>query len=95
MGLRARAATVLLAVSIAAGCSKEAPAPQRPAPAELRAAAAAGELVATIAGVDAWSPAAPVRAGEVFALDDGRRLRAVRAWSPRADALEVSFQVEG
>ena len=72
-----------------------APAPPRPAPAELAAAAAAGELVATIAGVDAWSLAAPVRAGEVFALDDGRRLRAVRAWSPRADALEVSFQVEG
>jgi hypothetical protein len=36
-----------------------------------------------------------VRAGEVFALDGGRRLRAVRAWSPEAGALEVSFQVEG
>jgi len=32
MGLRMRTATVLLAVSIAAGCSKEAPAPQRPVP---------------------------------------------------------------
>ena len=57
-------------------------APQRPAPAELLAAAAADEQVATIPGVEAWSLAAPVRAGEVFALDDGRRLRAVRAWSP-------------
>ena len=46
-------------------------------------------------GTEAWSLDAPVRAGELFALDDGRRLRAVRAWSPRAGALEVSFQVEG
>ena len=71
------------------------PAQPRPVPSELLAATVAGESVATIPGVDAWSPAAPVRAGELFALDDGRRLRAVRAWSPRAGALEVSFQVEG
>jgi Asp-tRNA(Asn)/Glu-tRNA(Gln) amidotransferase A subunit family amidase len=72
-----------------------APPPPRPAPAELGTAVTAGERSATIPGVDAWSLAAPVRAGEVFALADGRRVRAVRAWSPRAGALEVSFQVEG
>ena len=72
-----------------------APAAPRALCAELLAAAQAGERVATIAGVDAWSPAAPVRAGELFELDDGRNLRAVRAWSPRAGVLEVSFQVEG
>jgi Asp-tRNA(Asn)/Glu-tRNA(Gln) amidotransferase A subunit family amidase len=71
-----------------------APAPPRPLPAELAAAAQAGERVATIAGVDAWSPAAPARAGELFELEDGGRLRAVRAWSPRDGMLEVSFQVE-
>ncbi|HET6175046.1 MAG TPA: amidase family protein [Gaiellales bacterium] len=63
-------------------------------PSELAAAAAAGERVATIPGTEAWSLDAPVRAGEVFALDDGRRVRAVRAWSPRPGSLEVSFQVE-
>jgi Asp-tRNA(Asn)/Glu-tRNA(Gln) amidotransferase A subunit family amidase len=70
-----------------------APAPLRPAPAELAAAVAAGERVATIAGTEAWSLAAPVRAGELFELGDCR-VRSVRAWSPRAGALEVSFQVE-
>ena len=45
-----------------------APAPARPAPAELAAAAAAGETVATIAGTEAWSLDAPARAGELFAL---------------------------
>jgi hypothetical protein len=70
------------------------PAAPRPLPAELAVAAGAGERVATIAGVDAWSPAAPVRAGELFELADGRRLRVVRAWSPRDGMLEVSFQVE-
>ena len=58
------------------------------------AAAAAGEQVATIPGVEAWSLDAPVRAGELFALEGERRLRAVRAWSPRAGELEVSFRVE-
>ncbi len=71
------------------------PQPARPAPPELLAAAAAGEHVATIPGVEAWSLDAPVRAGEVFALEGGQRLRVVRAWSPRAGALEVSFRVEG
>jgi aspartyl-tRNA(Asn)/glutamyl-tRNA(Gln) amidotransferase subunit A len=71
-----------------------APAPERPAPGELVAAAAAGERVATIAGTEAWALDAPVRAGELFALGDGRNLRAVRAWSPRAGELEVSFQLE-
>jgi hypothetical protein len=69
--------------------------PARSAPPELLAAAAADEQVATIPGVEAWSLVAPVRAGEVFALEGERRLRAVRAWSPRAGALEVSFRVEG
>ena len=45
--------------------------PRASAPPELLAAAAAGERVATIPGVEAWSLDAPVRAGEVFALDDG------------------------
>ena len=72
-----------------------APAAPRPAPAELVAAAAAGERVAMIGGTEAWSLDAPVRAGELFGLEDGRHLRAVRAWSPRAGALEVTFQVEG
>ena len=66
----------------------------RPLPSEVAAAAAAGERVATIPGVDAWSLAAPVRAGELFALADGGSVRAVRAWSPRAGELEVSFQLE-
>jgi len=70
------------------------PAPARPAPAELGAAVAAGQRVATIAGTEAWSLDAPVRAGELFALDDGRTARAVRAWSPKAGELEVSFQLE-
>jgi len=70
-------------------------APARPVPSEILSAAAGGDTVATVAGVDAWSPDAPVRAGEVFALADGRRLRAVRAWSPRPGALEVSFRIEG
>jgi Asp-tRNA(Asn)/Glu-tRNA(Gln) amidotransferase A subunit family amidase len=72
-----------------------APPPARQAPAELLAAVAASERVATIPGVDAWSLTAPARAGELFELGDGRRARVVRAWSPRAGALEVSFQVEG
>jgi Asp-tRNA(Asn)/Glu-tRNA(Gln) amidotransferase A subunit family amidase len=67
---------------------------RRPAPAELAAAAAACARVATIPGVDAWSLEAPVRAGELFALADGSSARAVRAWSPRAGELEVSFQLE-
>ncbi len=71
-----------------------APFPRRAAPAEVAAAAAAGARVATIRGVDAWSLDAPVRAGELFALADGSRVRAVRAWSPRAGELEVSFQLE-
>ena len=71
-----------------------APAAARPLPAELAAALAAGMSVATIPGVEAWSLDAPVRAGELFDAGDGRRLRAVRAWSPRAGELEVSFQVE-
>ena len=71
-----------------------APAAARPLPAELAAALAAGASVATIPGVEAWSLDAPVRAGELFDAGDGRRLRAVRAWSPRAGELEVSFQVE-
>ena len=71
-----------------------APAPARPAPAEVAAAADAGERVATIAGTEAWSLDAPVRAGELFALPDGGSVRAVRAWSPRAGELEVSFQLE-
>ena len=50
-----------------------APAPPRPLPAELAAALAAGARVATIPGIDAWSLDAPVRAGELFALGDGRR----------------------
>ena len=66
----------------------------RPLPSEVAAAAAAGERVATISGVDAWSLSAPVRAGELFALPDGGHVRAVRAWSPRAGELEVSFQLE-
>ena len=66
----------------------------RPAPAELVAAAAAGATVATIPGIDAWSLAAPVRAGELFALPGGGHARAVRAWSPRAGELEVSFRLE-
>ena len=70
------------------------PAP-RAAPAELTAAAAAGERVATVPGTEAWSLDAPVRAGELFELGDGRRARAVRAWSPQPGELEVSFQVEG
>ena len=70
-----------------------APARRREAPAELAAAAAAGARVATIRGVDAWSLDAPVRAGELFALPAGHA-RAVRAWSPRADELEVAFQLE-
>ena len=65
-----------------------------PAPAELAAAAAAGARVATIRGVDAWSLDAPVRAGELFALAGRDHARAVRAWSPRAGELEVSFQLE-
>ncbi len=71
-----------------------APAPARPLPAALGAAVAAGERVATIPGIDAWSLDAPVRAGELFALDDGGSVRAVRAWSPQAGSLEVAFQVE-
>jgi Asp-tRNA(Asn)/Glu-tRNA(Gln) amidotransferase A subunit family amidase len=67
----------------------------RAAPAELGAAAAAGERTATIPGAEAWSLDAPVRAGELFELGDGRRARAVRAWSPQPGELEVSFQVEG
>ncbi len=70
------------------------PGAARPTPPALDAAAAAGERVAAIAGVDAWSLAAPARAGELFALADGRRARVVRAWSPRAGELEVSFQLE-
>ena len=67
---------------------------RRPAPAELESAAAAGACVATIPGVEAWSLAAPVRAGEVFALSDGSHARVVRAWSPRPGELEVSFRLE-
>ena len=76
------------------GAPTLAPAPARPLPAELAAALAAGGRVATIAGTEAWSLSAPVRAGELFDAGDCRRVRAVRAWSPRAGALEVSFQVE-
>ena len=72
-----------------AGCRRDLP---RRA---LAAAAAGGQRVATIPGTEAWSLDAPVRAGELFALEDGRTPRAVRAWSPRAGELEVSFQVEG
>ena len=67
----------------AAGARRAARPPPRPASASRRSP-----------GTDAWSLDAPVRAGELFALADGRRARAVRAWSPRAGALEVSFQVE-
>jgi Asp-tRNA(Asn)/Glu-tRNA(Gln) amidotransferase A subunit family amidase len=66
----------------------------RSAPPELAAAAAAGARVATVPGVDAWASGAPVRAGELFVLAEGSHARAVRAWSPRAGALEVSFQLE-
>jgi aspartyl-tRNA(Asn)/glutamyl-tRNA(Gln) amidotransferase subunit A len=71
------------------------PAAPRSLPAELAAALAGGESVATIPGEDAWSLDAPVRAGQLFEVGDGRRVRAVRAWSPGAGELEVSFQVEG
>jgi hypothetical protein len=67
---------------------------RRPMPAELETAAAAGASIATIPGVEAWSLDAPVRAGELFALGDGRHARAVRAWSPRPGELEVSFRLE-
>ena len=70
------------------------PAPARPLPAELAAALADGRRVATITGTEAWSLSAPVRAGELFDAGDAGVVRAVRAWSPRAGALEVSFQVE-
>ncbi|MDX6621578.1 MAG: aspartyl-tRNA(Asn)/glutamyl-tRNA(Gln) amidotransferase subunit [Gaiellales bacterium] len=70
------------------------PPARRAAPAEVASAAAAGARVVTIAGVDAWSSDAPVRAGELFTLADGSHARAVRAWSPRAGELEVSFQLE-
>ena len=70
------------------------PSASRPLPAELAAALAAGESVATIPGAGAWSLAAPVRAGELFALPGGGHVRAVRAWSPRAGELEVSFRLE-
>jgi Asp-tRNA(Asn)/Glu-tRNA(Gln) amidotransferase A subunit family amidase len=68
--------------------------PPRPLPAALAAAVTAGERVATIPGIDAWSLEAPVRAGELFALAGGGSVRAVRAWSPQAGSLEVAFQVE-
>jgi Asp-tRNA(Asn)/Glu-tRNA(Gln) amidotransferase A subunit family amidase len=71
-----------------------APTPRRATPRELADAAAAGARVARISGVDAWSSAAPARAGELFALADGSRVRVLRAWSPQAGELEVSFQVE-
>jgi Asp-tRNA(Asn)/Glu-tRNA(Gln) amidotransferase A subunit family amidase len=71
-----------------------APAPVRSAPAHLAAAAAAGERVAAIGGTEAWSLDAPVRAGELLALADGRQARVLRAWSPRPGELEVSFQLE-
>jgi Asp-tRNA(Asn)/Glu-tRNA(Gln) amidotransferase A subunit family amidase len=70
------------------------PTPRRAAPRELADAAAAGARTARISGVDAWSPAAPARAGELFALADGSRVRVLRAWSPQAGELEVSFRVE-
>src|SRR3954453_14994691 len=44
MGLRPRAATLLLAVSIAAGCSKETPAPQRSPPQVTVATVAAATI---------------------------------------------------
>ena len=84
MGARAALGTP----SLAAGAGAAA------VPPSSLAAAAAGERVATIPGVEAWSLDAPVRAGELFALPDGGSARVVRAWSPRAGALEVSFQVE-
>jgi Asp-tRNA(Asn)/Glu-tRNA(Gln) amidotransferase A subunit family amidase len=71
-----------------------APAPPRAAPAEVARAAVAGERVATIPGVEAWSLDAPARAGELFVLADGSKARVVRAWSPQPGALEVSFQIE-
>jgi hypothetical protein len=44
--------------------------------------------------VEAWSLDAPLRAGMLVGLPGGGCARIVRAWSPRAGALEVSFQVE-
>ena len=63
-------------------------------PAELAAALAAGQRVATIAGTEAWSLDAPVRAGELFALADGRQRARGARLEPQAGELEVSFQLE-
>ena len=72
-----------------------APLPRRAAPGELADAAAAGARSATISGVDAWSPAAPVRArGSCSRSPTGAASACLRAWSPQAGELEVSFQVE-
>jgi Asp-tRNA(Asn)/Glu-tRNA(Gln) amidotransferase A subunit family amidase len=66
----------------------------RSPPPEVAVAAAAGHSVATVAGVEAWSLDASLRAGMLIGLPGGGCARIVRAWSPRAGALEVSFQVE-
>ena len=66
----------------------------RSVPPELAAAVAAGQLVATVPGTEAWSPDAPLRAGQVVGLPEGGHARIMRAWSPRAGELEVSFQLE-
>ena len=72
-----------------------APAPARPLPAELAAALAAGESRGDDRG--RRRPGRSTRRcapASCSTLGDGGRVRAVRAWSPRAGELEVSFQVE-